>query len=222
MINNLSLEPEEGNEASTVYGDLITFVMMLFILLFILSYNDKNDETFFAQMRLTFGAKEIEQKEVLTSEELFVSRLQNYIDREDLSEFAEILVDEQKIKLILSPPVLFDVGKANIKNKGKEVLSDIAHLFSELRNPIIVEGHTDNVPIHNEEYKSNWELSFARAYEVVKIFIYKFGFSPKQLSALGYGEFHPIVPNDSKTNRAKNRRIEINVIRVTEAASLEQ
>jgi chemotaxis protein MotB len=221
MVKIKEIEIDEGDEAQTVYGDMITFVMMLFILLFILTYNEQQDETFFTQMRLVFGAKEIQQEEAITSEELFVSKLQGYIEKEKLEEHARILVDEQKVKLILNPPVLFDIGKAKIKISGRKVIDDMAMIFTDVRNPIVIEGHTDNVPIYNEEYKSNWELSFHRAFSVVKHFIHKHRFTPKQLSAVGYGEYHPITKNDTAENRNKNRRIEINLIRVTEAESLE-
>lgn len=214
-------QPEESDsEINTVYGDMITFVAMLFILLFTLSYNEKQNETFFTQMRLTFGAKEIQQEKVITTEDLFVSQIQGYLEKEKLQDKARVLVDEQKIKLILDPPTLFDTGQAYLKPEGKKVLNKLAEIFATVRNPIIVEGHTDNVPIHNEKYDSNWDLSFYRSYTVVKYFINNFGFTPRQLSGLGYGEYHPLVPNDSDANRAKNRRIEINIIRVTESGQL--
>ncbi|MFC1754196.1 flagellar motor protein MotB [Thermoproteota archaeon] len=212
---------EADSEINTIYGDMISFVMMLFILLFVLSYNKQTTETFFTEMRLTFGAKKIEQEKILTSEELFVSKLQGYIKKEKLEDKAKVLVDEQRIKLILAPAVLFDTGKAILKPQGVQMLNKLAEIFMDVQNPITIEGHTDNVPIHNVKYDSNWDLSFDRAYTVVKYFIHKHKFSPRQLSAHGYGEFQPLVPNDSITNRSKNRRIEINIIRVTSAASLE-
>ena len=223
--NKLAPPPEaeaDDGEINTVYGDMITFVAMLFILLFTLSYNEQKDETFFTQMRLTFGAKKIEQTKLITSEELFVSKLQGYIEKEKLEEQARVLVDEHKIKLILNPPALYNSGSAVIKPAGKKLLSEIGQIFSSVRNPIIIEGHSDNIPFKDNrgKYESNWDLSFHRAYSVVKYWVKRFDFSPVQLSCLGYGEFHPLVPNDSPENRSRNRRIEINIIRVTEAAAL--
>ncbi|MCP4049178.1 MAG: OmpA family protein [bacterium] len=198
---------------------MLTFIAMLFILLFTLSYNEKKNEDFFTEMRLTFGAKDIEQDKVITTEALFVSRVEGFIKKEKLQEHARVLVDEQKIKLILSPPVLFDSGKAVLKKRGQEILKSVAEVFSTVENPIIVEGHTDNVPIHTKKFESNWELSFHRSFSVLKYFFANFNFSPRQFSAIGYGEFHPLVANDTPENRAINRRIEINVIRITEAAA---
>ena len=214
-------EVEEGDslsEVNTIYGDMMTFLMSLFILLFVLSYNSK-DATFFTEMRVKFGAPKVEQDQVLTTESLFVSRLQGYLKKEKLDQQSSILVDEQKITLILDTPILYDLGKAELKSEGKKVLKDLAGIFGIVKNPIIIEGHTDNIPINTPKYGSNWELSFYRAYSVVKYFIHDFGFSPNQMSAIGYGEYHPLNPNDTAENRAKNRRIAINIIRVGPAES---
>lgn len=211
----------EGDEISTVYGDLITFIMVLFILLFVLSHNQAKDETFFKEMRLKFGAKKIEQEDLLVTQELFVSKIQNFIKEKEIEDEAKLLVDEQKVTLILSTPILFDSGKAELKPSAIPVLEGIAYIFKMVENPVIIEGHTDNVPIHTDKFESNWDLSFYRAYSVLKFFISKFDYSPEQLSAIGYGEFRPIVENDTPENRALNRRIAINIIRVSKAASLQ-
>jgi chemotaxis protein MotB len=76
-----------------------------------------------------------------------------------------------------------------------------------------VEGHTDNVPIHTRQFPSNWELSTARAVNVLKYFADADRIDPRRLSAVGYGESKPLVNNDSPRNRAKNRRVEIVLIK---------
>ena len=210
-------EDDGSSEIGTIYGDLITFMMCLFILLFVLVYNDKQDETFFTQMSVKFGAKDVEQEEVVTSEALFVSTVIGYIEQENLDELAQVLVDEHKIKIILDPPILFDSGKAKLKRKGRKVLRGFGEIIKDVTNPIIIEGHTDSVPIHNEEFDSNWDLSFYRSYSVVKYYINNLGFSPEQLSGLGYGEYRPRASNETREGRSMNRRIEINIIRIKAA-----
>ncbi len=79
-------------------------------------------------------------------------------------------------------------------------------------NSIIAEGHTDNVPIHTQQYQSNWELSSARAFSVIYFFINK-GIPPERLVAHGFGEYRPASSNEDDAGRAKNRRIEITVVR---------
>ena len=219
--NNFIIEEEEGdgdasNEVQTIFADLITFIMMLFILLFVLSFNDNATGNFFSQMAEKFGGRESDAQESMTTDSILVSQLQNFIDREKLDKHAQILVDEQKVKLILSTPVLFDIGKATLKPGSHKLLSRLALVFNGVDNPIITEGHTDSVPIHNNEFESNWELSFHRAYSVVKYLINRKQYSPERLSAIGYGEYRPIADNRTKKGRSENRRIEVNVIRLTE------
>ena len=210
---------EGGSEVQTIYGDLVTFVMMLFILLFVLAYNEKNNAKFITELQIKFGEKIEEKQETLTTDVLLTSKIQHYIDKEKLDEYTQIVVDEYRVKIILSPPILFDSGKAEIKKEGIRVLNGVADIFRSVINPIQIEGHTDNVPINTEQFASNWELSFARSFEVIKYFIYRENFSPLRLSSLGYGEYKPLIDNTTRVNRSKNRRIEINVIRLSETES---
>lgn len=219
--NKYILEEEEpendaSSEVQTIYGDLVTFIMMLFILLFVLSFNDNATGNFFSQMAEKFGGKQNEKKESITTDSILVSQLQNFIDREQLDDEAQILVDEQKIKLVLKSPVLFNSAKADIKPMGLKIIDSLSTVLQGIDNPIIIEGHTDNFPIHNEEFDSNWDLSFHRAYSVVKHLIGKQKYSPERLSAIGYGEYRPISDNKTPKGRSENRRIEVNIIRLTE------
>ena len=75
-----------------------------------------------------------------------------------------------------------------------------------------IEGHTDNVPIHNAHFPSNWELSTSRATELVELLIYRYQFTPSRLSAAGYAEFHPVAGNTSTDGRARNRRADIVIL----------
>jgi chemotaxis protein MotB len=75
-----------------------------------------------------------------------------------------------------------------------------------------IEGHTDDVPISTREFRSNWELSTARAATVIRFLTERVGFDPRRLSAAGYGEFHPRVANDTPENRARNRRVDIVIL----------
>lgn len=212
--NELLLE-DGSREVQTVYGDVVTFVMMLFVLLFVLSYNDNNYESFFSQMSERFGGKYEQRQESVTTDAILVSQIQNYIKKEKLEGYAQILVDEQKVKLILSTPVLFESGKANMKPSGLKMIDDLGNLFKGIENPVIIEGHTDNVPIRTQRFQSNWQLSFERAFSVVNYLIHKKGYSPLQLSAQGFGEYQPLFDNNTAENRARNRRIEVNVVRIT-------
>lgn len=109
----------------------------------------------------------------------------------------------------------FDSGSAAIR---PDALSTIAHFIGVIRPypvHIRIEGHTDNVPIHTARFDSNWELSTARATEMIKLFIAQFGIAPNRLSASGYGEYYPIASNDTPEGRAQNRRVDLVLLNPT-------
>ena len=133
----------------------------------------------------------------------------------------EILKNQKEINIVgdrfvLQSEILFKSGSAEIGEKGKAKLSEISNLLKSITKKIPskinwiiqVEGHTDNVPISNNEYPSNWELSVARAIAVARIMIEN-DIEPKRINVAGYGEFRPLVKNDDETSRNKNRRIEL-------------
>ncbi len=113
-------------------------------------------------------------------------------------------------KMVIQLPnnVLFDVGKASLKEDGRAALVDVAAILADFDRDYLVTGHTDNVPISSGRFGSNWELSTARAVEVVT-YLEENGVSPKKLAAAGYGEHDPVASNETKESRALNRRIEI-------------
>jgi chemotaxis protein MotB len=115
----------------------------------------------------------------------------------------------QGTRLSFEDQVLFDFGRAAISPTGFIFLDKIADVLKKVPYAVRVEGHTDNVPIQTRRFPSNWELSVARAVNVVKYFAEVSNIDPKRLSAVGYGESRPVAPNDSPSDRAKNRRVEI-------------
>jgi chemotaxis protein MotB len=113
------------------------------------------------------------------------------------------------VLITIEDRVLFATGKGEINPEGLPVLDRILQVIAKLPYPIRIEGHTDNVPIHTRRFPSNWELSVARAVNVVKYFVDRGGMEPSRLSAVGYGEIDPLVPNDTPAHRSQNRRVEI-------------
>ena len=110
--------------------------------------------------------------------------------------------------------VLFDSGKADLRQASLDKLEKVAQVLrTTVRDlDVGVEGHTDNVPIRVSGWKSNWELSAARAMSVLHFLVDDQGLEPARLSATGFGEFHPIASNDTKEGRQKNRRVEIVIL----------
>jgi chemotaxis protein MotB len=115
----------------------------------------------------------------------------------------------------------FESGSAQMKSASQPAFDRIATLLHERNCRVRIEGHTDNIPIHNAQFSSNWELSTSRATEIVRVLIVRDGYSPDRLSAAGYAEFHPIASNATSEGRGMNRRVDI-VVLGQEAAALAQ
>jgi len=106
----------------------------------------------------------------------------------------------------------FESGSAQMKAASEPAFDRIATLLRERNCRVRIEGHTDNVPIHNGQFSSNWELSTSRATEIVRVLIVRDGYNPARLSAAGYGEYHPIASNATAEGRSANRRVDIVVL----------
>lgn len=126
----------------------------------------------------------------------------------------QVTISELKGKLTVNmvDAILFDSGKAEVKSGGLDVLQKVIDILKDVKEKSIrIEGHTDNVPIRGglaQKYPTNWELSAARAINVTR-YLQSQGIDPANLSAVAYGEYKPVAPNDTDEGRAKNRRIEI-------------
>jgi chemotaxis protein MotB len=113
----------------------------------------------------------------------------------------------------------FASGSANIKPESLSALDRIASILSIRTCRLRIEGHTDNVPIHTAQMASNWELSTARATELIRLLIVRYRFAPARLSAAGYAEYHPIASNLTAQGRAQNRRVDIDILGAQAAKS---
>lgn len=167
------------------YADLMTELVCFFIILYALSAAlNKNVQNAAQQI------KEMMQQGQMAG--------QVEINKEGL----RITLEEQG-----SLP-FFKSGSAELTSEMKTIINKLYPILKNLSKDyeVIVEGHTDNVPIHTEKYASNWELSTARATNVVRYLLSK-GFDPRKISAVGYGEYRPVAPNDTPENRQKNRRV---------------
>jgi chemotaxis protein MotB len=106
----------------------------------------------------------------------------------------------------------FQSGSPQIKSSSQPAFTRIANLLAQRQYRIRIEGHTDNIPIHTSQFPSNWELSTARASELVRVLIVKYGFAPERLSAAGYGAYHPFTSNRTAEGRAQNRRVDVVIL----------
>jgi len=188
-----------GQDWLTVFADMMTQVLVFFVLLYIFSIT--------GQLPLLTEALEAFQSD----------RGLKYPLREDETAIPQGIGTSEFI-FSLPSQVLFDLGRAEIKPEAVPYLEEAVKKIKEMLvyypdTQIRVEGYTDNLPIHNWRYRSNWELSADRAISVVRYLIEEHSFPPEQLQAMGYGEYMPIVPNDTPENRQKNRRVEIKLVK---------
>jgi len=113
----------------------------------------------------------------------------------------------------------FESGSAELKSASQPAIDRIAGLLRQRNCRVRIEGHTDNVPIHNAQFSSNWELSTSRATEIVRLLVVREGYNPNRLGAAGYAEFHPVASNATPEGRSMNRRVDI-VVLGQDAASI--
>jgi len=225
---------DDGPGWLTTFNDLVTLLMVFFVLLFTMGSMDTKKLKEF-QYALQSGLGVLGQGSQVS---IAVTDSRQDPDRVHLLTQAEgdgQPVDEQQVgapmdealeaftaepginvrysnqgaHITFEDDLLFNFGKADINPGGLKFLDKLAALLQKVPYPVRVEGHTDNVPIHTARYPSNWELSIARAVSVVKYFAEIGTINPQRLSAVGYGETRPQAPNDIPANRARNRRVEI-------------
>lgn len=153
--------------------------------------------------------KRLEQENLKIIQE----KVNSYIANNKLQTQLKTTLTDEGLLITLLNDIFFDSGSAAIRNKDKALASEISELLimSPPRN-IIISGHTDNVPIKNSEFDSNWHLSVMRAVNFMKILIDNDKLDPKVFSAKGFGEFKPVASNETKDGKQKNRRVEILIL----------
>lgn len=142
--------------------------------------------------------------------------IQTEIEKALAPEISSHVVElkEQREGLVISLREIgfFESGSANLRRSSMDALDRLAAVLGPRDEMLRIEGHTDNMPIHTQQFSSNWELSTARATELVQVFILRYKFSPARLAAAGYAQYHPVDSNDTAEGRAHNRRVDIVVL----------
>jgi chemotaxis protein MotB len=215
------------------YADMITLLLAMFILLYAIS--KVNQEKYKQAMEAGAEAFNQKVKKVVEANKSPVDDPYNKLESslKDVYEVMKRILEEGKLQdqiqleieerglriSFMTDGVFFDIGKADLKTDLENVLIAMVPVLTQITNSIRVEGHTCNIPIDTFEFPSNWELSTRRATNVLR-FIIEGGVPATKMAAAGYADTRPVVPNDSDSNRAKNRRVDIIVLRTT-ASQLE-
>lgn len=135
--------------------------------------------------------------------------IETYLARHGAQDKVSVEITKRGLVVSLKEAGFFDSGSAEVKESSYPLLAKVAESLMSFSNPVRVEGNTDNVPINSRAFKSNWELSTARATNIVHYLIENYSFQPEKISAVGYGEYRPIAGNDTDAGRTKNRRVDI-------------
>lgn len=138
--------------------------------------------------------------------------LDKYLKENNLSASVSTTIEKRGLVLSFKDSLFFDSGKAEVRPEQIDKLITISKIINQSiisDSYIRIEGHTDSVPMHNEIFKSNWDLSVMRASNVAQILIDKAGVNPERLSATGYGEYRPKVDNSTVEGKSTNRRVDI-------------
>jgi len=228
---NSSNSDTDGSPAwMTTFGDMMTLLLVFFVMLYSFSVMDLEKfqgfiDSFQNQIGILERGKTIMDEDLIARgsqgqdfnvarENLTMvqERLQNYIQREGLEDRVALQMSSRGLVVSVRGEVLYEIGRANILPEGRALLNEIINYIDDIPNEIRVEGHTDNWPIRTEEFPSNWELSTARATNVVRYFVNNTTINPYRFSAAGYSEYRPVAENNTSENRALNRRVEIVIL----------
>ncbi|MGE5396016.1 MAG: flagellar motor protein MotB [Chitinophagales bacterium] len=240
MARKKKPEKEENAERWLLtYSDLITLLMVFFVIMYSISTVNAQKMAAVAQaLSQVLSGKEmtvleepgpslapgksgqkLKQEAAQKSEmEKIKKQVTEYIKNQstlDKNISKNIVIIEQERGLVISikDTLLFPEGSATLTPRARNIVCEVGKSLKSISNYIRVEGHTDNLPIHTQQFPSNWELSVVRATNVAHVLNEETGIAPERLSASGYSEYRPLAPNDSELHRQMNRRVDIVILR---------
>ena len=214
-------------EWMTIYGDMVTLLLAFFVLLYSFSVIDvQKFQQIMSSIQISFLGQEGIMETALDPsrgemielavdhrfEDVLVTyqEVKESLREEGLEGMIKTRIEERGVVLEIQDQLLFDSGRAEIRQEAQGLLLKVAGIIERVPNQIIVEGHTDNVPINTAQFPSNWELSVARAVRVVRFLSEGRQQLPaKRFIASGYGEYQPVATNLTVAGRAQNRRVNI-------------
>jgi chemotaxis protein MotB len=237
MMSNKKVHHEDHPDETWLipYADMLTLLLALFIVMFAMSQVDKEKlKKTSEQFNIIFaggsGTLEQEGNSIIPMENIGalentsgiieegkmneVKRmLEKEIENKGYSDKVKVQLNNEGLEISIQDAVLFNSGEAEVLKETSPLLIQISSMLKSLDNDIKIVGHTDNVPIRTAKFRSNWDLSSMRAVNVMNFMAGAGGISPNKFSVQAYGEFKPKYTNSTENGRAKNRRVEILIIR---------
>jgi len=234
------VEKESGERWLVTYADLMNLLLILFILLYSMSVMDaKKFSQLSSSLSSALGtsssssfidgqgtnnslmdldtsapASVIPSKAEDQQMNAVMQKLEGVIAQGNLKGKVDVTMEDRGVVISINEQVLFKSGSAEMEPGSKTTIEDLGSvLLSIPGNQIRVEGYTDNDPIQTSQFPSNWELSAVRATNVLRVLVDKVGVDPSIISAVGYGEYRPKVPNTTEESKATNRRVNIVIVK---------
>lgn len=213
------------------YSDMLTLLLALFIVMFAMSQVDKAKlKSISKQFNIAFaGGSGVLTADGNSAVVLNDSATQEKVEQDKMTEIKYTLeqdikssgyednmkveLNDEGLNISIQDTVLFNSGDAEILNKFSPILGQISDMVEGLDNDIRVCGHTDNIPISNSKFRSNWDLSYMRALNVMNFMVNNGHVAPNKFSIQSYGEYKPKYDNSTEGGRIKNRRVEILIVR---------
>ena len=224
------------------YADILTLLLALFIVLFASADANKTKFTQMAQsLSAAFsGSPSVFDNNIAISPEINSTKpdqakddpskeqshlretvqllevkkeIDKYINQNNLVGDLSTALTEDGLMIRIKDSALFPSGSAELRPESERLGAEIAKMLATLPQKVVVSGHTDNVPINTREFPSNWELSSKRAINFMKSLLAQGKLQPERFSAIGYGEYRSMAANDGEDGRAKNRRVEVLIMR---------
>lgn len=236
----LKLGHDEGHENNErwllTYSDLITLLMIFFIVMYAMSNVDQAkyhklaeslNSALAGDMQKIDSGLEGSPEEVLQetpsasltettppSEEMMAAAeaVKELMEEKGLDSEVSVTLGERGVVISLKDSVLFESARADIRPENIQSLIEIGTALKEVGNYVRIEGYTDNVPINNSQFANNWDLSVMRASKVLDLIVKKSSFPPDKICAIGYGEYSPMETNSTVAGRAKNRKVDIVIL----------
>jgi chemotaxis protein MotB len=218
-------DPDNLHRWLLTYSDLITLLLGFFVILFAISQiSESRYKAVTEALRDVFGEHQeqaagsiaavqpIRLTRQMMSDTLGYALDQALAGQTELAKAVTLVPKFEGIALRFQDRILFDLGDADIRPEARGLLLTVAKVLIRFPNHLRVDGHTDDLPIHNAKFASNWQLSSARAANVAHFLQKDGGIDGRRIAAAGYGPFQAALPNISDENRAVNRRVEIVVL----------
>lgn len=207
------------------YADFITLMFSFFVVLYAVAQSDRAKARDLSQsVQLAFGGRAAitrsrpaipqpaPKANAAGSREALApayADLKQQVKQEIADGKMQVNMDARGIIISLHEKSFFPSGGDAIYPSAFDSMSKVAAIIRDLPNPVLLEGHTDSVPIHNQRFRSNWDLSAARSIAVLQFFEARYGIAPQRFAIAGYADNLPVAGNDSDEGRSKNRRVDI-------------